>query len=452
MAITETITQLASRMAGGLTSREAVVSKALETALSKDAAHVFTRLYIESALASARHADAQAKAGAQLPVLAGLPVSIKDLYDVAGEPTLAGSTVYRNNAPALADAPTVTRIRAAGAAIIGRTNMTEFAFSGVGINPHHGTPRNPADQQIARIPGGSSSGAAVSVALGLAVAGLGSDTGGSIRIPAALCGLVGFKGTQARIPRNGMTELSRSLDTACAMTRSVSDCILVDGILAGQPLRTRPRGIEGMRLAVPQTVVLDDLDATVARAFARAIERLSAAGARIVEVPLLEIAEISKINAPGGFSAVEGYAAHHAALALDRAGFDPRVAARMSLGESVSAQQYISMQDRRAEWITRMETKLMDFDAMLCPTVPIVAPEMAPLIASDETFFKVNALLLRNPFVINFMDGCAFSIPCHDSGELPVGLMCASRRGEDEALAGVALAIERCLSNRFNFF
>lgn len=444
--ITTSITDLNARIARGETSREAVVTQALEAAAHGSAAHVFTRLYADSALASARHADAQARAGVQLHPLAGLPVSIKDLYDVAGETTLAGSVVCRGEAPAVCDAPTVARMRASGAAIVGRTNMTEFAFSGVGINPHYGTPRNPADASVARIPGGSSSGAAVSVALGLAVAGLGSDTGGSIRIPAALCGLVGFKNTQSRVPRTGLTELSRTLDTACALTRSVADCLLVDGVLSGQPLQVRPRALSTMRFAVPQTVVLDGLEPAVATAFSRALSRLSAAGAQVIDLQMPAIADIPRLNSPGGFSPIEAYACHHERLARDRAAFDPRVAARIALGEPVTASQYINMLDQRARWIAHVEQELTGFDALLCPTVPLVAPGIDPLVASDEAFFKTNGLLLRNPFVINFLDGCAFSLPCHAPGELPVGLMCASTRGDDARLAAVALAIEQLLA------
>jgi aspartyl-tRNA(Asn)/glutamyl-tRNA(Gln) amidotransferase subunit A len=445
--MTETIAQLGIKLQTGQTSRETRVRQTLEAAGQAPAAHVFTRLYAESALASARHADAQAHAGARLHPLAGLPVSIKDLYDVAGETTLAGSKVCEGQAPAACDAPTVARVRASGAALIGRTNMTEFAFSGVGINPHHGTPRNPADPKVARIPGGSSSGAAVSVALGLAVAALGSDTGGSIRIPAALCGLVGFKNTQDRVPRTGLTELSRTLDTACAMTRSVADCLLVDGVLSGQPLQVRPRALSTLRLAVPQTMVLDALEPPVAQAFSRALTRLSAAGAQLVDLPLSLLADIPRLNAPGGLSPVEAYAQHHERLAKDRALFDPRVAARISLGEPVTAQQYIAMLDARQRWIAQMEQALSEFDALICPTVPLLAPPMQPLIDSDDAFFKANGLLLRNPFVINYLDGCAFSLPCQAPGELPVGLMCASTRGDDARLAAVALALEAALAS-----
>jgi aspartyl-tRNA(Asn)/glutamyl-tRNA(Gln) amidotransferase subunit A len=438
------IATLRARIARGELSHEAVVAQALEGASADAAKHVFTRLYGDAALAAARHADASRAAGVALPALAGLPVTVKDLYDVAGETTMAGSVVCAGEPAATADAVAVARLRAAGAAIVGKTNMTEFAFSGVGINPHHGTPRNPADAAVARIPGGSSSGAAVSVALGLAVAGLGSDTGGSIRIPAALCGLVGFKSTQSRVPRTGAFELARSLDTVCAMTRSVADCLLVDAAIADTPLAVRRRPLQGLRLAVPRTLMFDGIEPAVAQAFDRALRVLSAAGAIVVDIPLAELAEVAQINAPGGFSPVEASAVHRARIGAQRARFDPRVAARVDLGMSVSAADYIVMQDRRRDWITRVEGTLEGVDALLCPTVPIVAPAIDAL-AADEAFFKANGLLLRNTFAINFLDGCAFSLPCQRDGELPVGLMLSSVRGEDARLAAVALAVESAL-------
>ena len=439
-----TIAALRAQLDAGSASHEALVAQALEGAQGAAAQHVFTRVYADAALAAARHADASQRAGVALPALAGLPVTVKDLYDVAGETTMAGSVVCEGEPVATADAVAVVRLRTAGAAIVGKTNMTEFAFSGVGINPHHGTPRNPADTAVARIPGGSSSGAAVSVALGLAVAGLGSDTGGSIRIPAALCGLVGFKSTQSRVPRTGAFELARSLDTVCAMTRSVADCLLVDAAIADVPLAVRRRPLQGMRLAVPRTLMFDGIEPAVAQAFDRALGVLSAAGAIVVDLPLAELAEIAQINAPGGFSPVEASAVHRARIGAQRARFDPRVAARVELGMSVSATDYIVMQDRRRDWIARVEGAVEGFDALLCPTVPIVAPAIDAL-ATDEAFFKANGLLLRNTFAINFLDGCAFSLPCQREGELPVGLMLSSVRGDDARLAAVALAVEAAL-------
>ena len=427
-------------------SHQALIERVLAEAAAPAAAHVFTAVFADEALAAARAADERLARGEALPPLAGLPVSVKDLYDIAGRTTLAGSVLRRGAPPAAQDAPAVARLRAAGAAIVGSSNMTEFAFSGVGINPHHGTPRNPADAVVARIPGGSSSGAAVSVALGLAVAGLGSDTAGSIRIPAALCGLVGFKNTQRRTPLAGAFPLSFTLDTVCAMTRCVADCVQLDAVLAGAPLAVPSRPLAGLRLALPGTLLLDALDPAVARAFERALRRLSAAGAAIVERPLAELAEIAAINAPGGFSPVEAYALHREALRTQRERFDPRVAARLLLGEGVSAADYIVMQQRRRDWIERVGQRLQGFDAIVCPTVPITAPPIADLVASDEAFFRANGLLLRNTFVANFLDGCAFTLPCHAAGELPVGLMLTAPGGHDAALAGAALAVEAALA------
>jgi len=443
--IASPIAALRARIAAGELSHEALIDRVLEASALPAAQHVFTHRYQAAAWAAARHADAAQQAGVTLPALAGLPVTVKDLYDIAGETTMAGSVVCEGETPATADAVAVQRLRAQGAAIVGKTNMTEFAFSGVGINPHYGTPRNPADGAVARIPGGSSSGAAVSVALGLAVAALGSDTGGSIRIPAALCGIVGFKGTQSRVPRTGALELARSLDTVCAMSRSVADCLLADAAIADAPLAVRRRPLEGMRFAVPRTVVFDHVEPAVAQAFDRAVSLLSAAGARIVDIPLAELAEIAQINAPGGFSPVEASAVHRGRIAAHRDRFDARVAARIDLGMSVGAADYIVMQDRRRDWITRVESRIEGFDAVLCPTVPLVAPAIESL-AADAEFFRVNGLLLRNTFAFNFLDGCSFSLPCQQAGDLPVGLMLSSVRGDDARLAAVALAVEAALA------
>ena len=427
-------------------AHEALIQRVLAQAHDSAAAHVFTARFDEEALAAARAADAALARGATLLPLAGLPVTVKDLYDIAGRTTMAGSVLRTGRPVATHDATAVARLRAAGAAITGLTNMSEFAFSGVGLNPHHGTPRNPCDAAVARIPGGSSSGAAVSVALGLAVAGLGSDTGGSIRIPAALCGLVGFKNTQARTPLEGAFPLSFTLDTVCAMARTVADCLLVDGVLSAAPLTAMPRSLAGARLALPQTLMLDALQPAVATAFERTLSRLSAAGAQIVPLALHELAEISQINAPGGFSAVEAWATHRHDMHKQRERFDPRVAVRVALGDGVSAADYIAMLQRRHDWIRRVQLQLTGFDALISPTVPIVAPPIAELLHSDEAFFKANGLLLRNTFAVNFLDGCSYTLPCHRAGDLPVGLMLSAPAGHDAALSGLALAVEALLS------
>ena len=377
----------------------------------------------------------------------GVCITIKDNIDVACETTLAGGVVCAGEAPALYDAPVLQRLREAGAVVLGKTNMSEFAFSGVGINPHHGTPANPADPTHARVPGGSSSGAAVSVALGLAEVGIGTDTGGSIRIPAALCGLVGYKSTQARIPRTGVMELSRTLDTVGSITRSVRACLMVDAVLSQQPLPTDAIDLRGLRFAVPQTLMMDDADATVAQAFTRTLRRISEVGAQVVEIPFTALGDIAVLSMPGGFSPIESYAAHHARIERGAHQIDHRVVARMILGKGISAQDYLELHNRRYAWIASAQQTLQGFDAMLCPTVPLVAPLTKSLLKDDEAFFKVNRLLLRNPSAINYMDGCAWSLPCHEAGELPVGLMVSSVSGQDAHLARVALALENLMNS-----
>jgi len=407
-------------------------------------------VFLKTMFDEARRAAADAPAKPDRP-LAGLAVSIKDLFDVAGQPTPAGSVVLGHVPPAREDAPAVARLRAAGGALLGRTNMSEFAFSGVGVNPHFGTPANSADPSTARIPGGSSSGAAVSVASGAAFVGLGSDTGGSIRIPAALNGIVGFKSTARLVPTEGALPLSTTLDTACAMTRSVRDAITVHEVLAGRQVSPDARPLAERRLAVVQDVFQDSLDPTVARAFERSLGQLRAAGARIEEIRLPALGELASINATGGFSAAESYAWHRLLLERSGAGYDPRVALRILKGAAMKAHDYIDLLHARRAWIASMESAMAPFDALLSPTVPITAPSIAsvaPGAERDDEFFRINGLLLRNPSVVNMLDGCAISLPCHAAGELPVGLMLWHAALHDDALLALALQCEEALSSR----
>src|SRR6476659_5621117 len=305
------VLDLAATLAAGRTSSRELVEAALARVAAPDGegARTFIAVYADKAMAAADAQDRLRKAGYVASLLAGLPVSIKDLFDVAGERTLAGSKALDDSPPAAHDALTIARLRAAGAVLIGRTNMTEFAFSGVGINPHYGTPGNPYDRRL--IPGGSSSGAAVSVADGGAVVAIGTDTGGSVRIPAALCGIVGFRTTQERIPRDGVTPMSTTLDSIWPLANSVACCAVADAILAGEPPIVPPAiPVESLRLGVPQTYVLEGLEAEVASAFANACTMLSRAGARIVDLPLSELAELPAINVSGGFAPIEAYAWH----------------------------------------------------------------------------------------------------------------------------------------------
>ncbi|MDB5894228.1 MAG: amidase, partial [Rhodoferax sp.] len=307
------------------------------------------------------------------------------------------------------------------------------------------------DLPVPRVPGGSSSGAAVSVATGAAFIGLGSDTGGSIRIPAALNGIVGFKSTARLVPTAGAVPLSTTLDTVCAMTRSVRDAILAHEILSGSRIVRQPRPLSSLRLAVAQTVMLDAMDHTVATAFARSLQRLRDAGATVVDVPLTEIGELAAIQVTGGFSAAESYAWHRRFLSAGeavRARYDPRVLARIERGGQMRAYEYFELVAARRDWTERMERALQGFDAVVSPTVPIVAPpiaNLAPNPAHDDAFFRVNGMLLRNPSVVNMLDGCAISLPCHAPGELPSGLMLWQAAMHDEALLNVALEVEPLL-------
>jgi aspartyl-tRNA(Asn)/glutamyl-tRNA(Gln) amidotransferase subunit A len=382
--------------------------------------------------------------------LAGLPLSIKDLFDLQGEATLAGSVALKDAPPAIADALSVSRLRAAGGVVVGRTNMSEFAFSGVGVNPHYGTPVNPADPKTPRIPGGSSSGAAVSVATGASYIGLGSDTGGSIRIPAALCGIVGFKNTARLTPLAGAFPLSWTLDTVCAMTRSVRDAVLAHEILADRQVARNDKPLSGYRLAVALTQMQDNLDATVARAFERTLSRLSQAGARITEVSLTQIQDLGSIQSTGGFAAAESYAWHRRLLEQQGSRYDPRVRVRIERGANMKAWEYLELQRARTAWIAGVEGALHDYDAVLSPTVPMVAPpiaNVAPGAERDEAFFRTNALLLRNTSVVNMLDGCALSLPCHSADELPVGLMAWHGAMRDDTILNLSLQIERLLSS-----
>jgi len=443
------LTTARGEIAAARTTAAAQCRASIEAAGGEACRHAFVRRFDAQAAAAAEAVDRQFAAGAPLPPLAGLAVSVKDLFDVAGVTTTAGSVVLAGEPPAAADSAAVARLRAAGAALIGHTNLSEFAFSGVGINPHHGTPVNPAAaalDAVPRIPGGSTSGGAVSVATGAAWAALGSDTGGSIRIPAALQGLVGFKNTARLTPAEGAVPLSTSLDTVCAITRSVRDAVLLHKVLAARAVRRAGRTVSALRLAVPTTTMLDGLDAGVAAAFERALARLRARGASLQEITLPPVARLAALQATGGFAAAESWAWHRARLATDGARYDPRVAARIRRGEAMSAADYIDLLHARRAWIDSMAPALARYDAMLSPTVPVVAPPLGPLVAHDDAFFAANALLLRNPSVVNMLDGCALSLPCHRAGEMPVGLMVWSGALADEAVLDAGLAIEAALA------
>jgi aspartyl-tRNA(Asn)/glutamyl-tRNA(Gln) amidotransferase subunit A len=440
-----TVLDLAEALQVGRTTSRDLIEAALARIADPEGegARTFVRVYGDSARGAADAQDRLRRAGYVASPLAGLPVSVKDLFDIAGERSLAGSKALDDTPPAAHDAPAIARLRAAGAVLIGRTNMTEFAFSGVGINPHYGTPGNPFDRRL--IPGGSSSGAAVSVGDGQAVVAIGTDTGGSVRIPAGFCGIAGFKPTQYRIPRDGAVPLSTTLDSIGPLANSIACCAIADAVMAGEPpVAPAAVPIEAMRLGVPQSYVLDDLATEVADAFAAACSALSRAGARIVDLPLTELSELPAINAAGGFAPIEAYAWHQPLLARRSDVYDPRVRQRIERASSMTAVDYIRLQAARADLIARVAERTAGFDALLMPTVAITAPPIAAF-EQDQDYRHLNAMILRNTSVINFLDGCAATLPIASAGA-PVGLTVFGQHGADRRLLALACGIEAALA------
>ncbi len=413
----------------------------------REGARAFLVVHDREALAAADRVDAQRRGGATLPPLAGIPISIKDLFDEAGVVTLGGSRVLAGAPPATRDSTVVERLRSAGLVIVGRTNLTEFAYSGLGINPHYGTPRNVFDRNTdhdsGRIPGGSSSGAAISVADGMVAGAIGTDTGGSVRIPAALNGLAGFKPTARRVPRDGVLPLSFSLDSVGPIARTVADCALLDQVLAagadGVPETARLRGV---RFAVPTTVFLDDLSPVVAGAFNTALRRLSDAGASIIETPMEEFGQAAAVNPRGALASAEAFSWHRHWIEEKAAQYDPRVLGRIRPGEAVSAARYAELLHLRERFIQSINANARGYDAMLMPVTPETAPTIAEASRDDESYARFNARMLRNASIVNLFDGCALSVPCHDPGNAPVGLMIAGTQNTDRRILSIGLAVE----------
>ena len=445
-----TVAQLGRELAGGKTSSRQLVEQALARIADPagEGPRAFLKVYAEQARAEAEHSDRLRRSGVVRSPVEGLPVSVKDLFDIGGEVTRAGSKLLAGAPPAKADAPAVARLRAAGAVIVGRTNMVEFAFGTTGLNPHYGTPKNPWDRNTGRVPGGSSSGAAVAQADGMCVMALGSDTRGSIRQPAALCGVTGWKPTQRRVPREGAFPLSYTLDTVGPLANSVACCAAYDAILAGEPpapLAAVP--VKGLRLLLPRGSLLADLDAEVGAAFDAALKKLAAAGAVITELPVPAFDRQAEYFRNGGHTGAEAYAIHR--RWQDRlAEYDPRVAKRVLFGKDISAADYVDLGLLRAEYVRTVETLAAPYDAMLMPTTPTIAPPIAAVDASDEDYFRWNFRILRNVGVVNFLDGCAVSLPCHAPGSAPVGLTVFGAAMSDRWVLAAAAAVEGVLRAR----
>ncbi|MGT2499753.1 amidase [Bradyrhizobium guangxiense] len=439
-----TLAKLAEDLESGRTTARKLVEACIARIAdpSGEGQRTFLHVDKDAALAAADAMDGLRKVKAAPSRFAGIPVSIKDLFDIKGQVTRAGSRALDDSAPAEQDAATVARLRKAGFVVIGRTNMTEFAYSGIGINPHYGTPKGAWNRAEGHVPGGSSSGAAVSVLDGMAHGALGTDTGGSCRIPAAYNGIVGYKPTQRRVPLDGSVPLSFSLDSIGPLARSVSCCAILDAVLANEPITAlKPRSVKGMRLAVPTTIALDDLDAEVAETFERALKSLADHGAIIERIEMAEFHDIGPMNAKGGFAASESYAWHRYLLTAKGDVYDPRVSVRIMRGEAQSAADYIDLLNERRSLIARVNARIAPYDALVLPTTANTPPKIADL-ADDKAFTTQNLRALRNCTLINMIDGCAISLPAHRQGDVPVGLMLAGSGGSDRRIFELAAGME----------
>ncbi|GLR86730.1 amidase [Bradyrhizobium iriomotense] len=439
-----TLAKFAEDLESGRTTSRKLVEECLARIADPagEGQRVFIHVDKATALAAADAMDGLRKVKAAPSRYAGIPISIKDLFDIRGQTTRAGSRALDDSDPAEHDAEAVARLRRAGFVVMGRTNMTEFAYSGIGINPHFGTPKGAWNRAEGHVPGGSSSGAAVSVLDGMAHAALGTDTGGSCRIPAAFNGIVGYKPTQRRVPLDGSVPLSFSLDSIGPLARTVGCCAVLDAVLANEPIvPLKPRPVKGMRLAVPTTIALDDLDAAVAQTFERALETLASHGATIERIEMSEFHDIGPMNAKGGFAAAESFAWHRYLITAKGDVYDPRVAVRIMRGEAQSAADYIDLLNERRSLIARVNARIAPYDALVLPTTANTPPKIADL-ADDKAFTTANLRALRNCTLINMIDGCAISLPAHREGEVPVGLMLAGAGGSDRRIFELAAGME----------
>jgi aspartyl-tRNA(Asn)/glutamyl-tRNA(Gln) amidotransferase subunit A len=441
-------TALQEKMASGEVSARALVERNLLNTANPagEGSRAFIKIHSQQARAAADAVDAQRRAGVPLGPLAGLTISVKDLFDVKGDVTTAGTIVFKDNEPATEDAPAIARLRAAGGIIIGRTNMVEAAYSGIGTNSHYGTPKNPYDRKTGRIPGGSTSGGAVSVCDGMAWGAVGSDTGGSTRIPAALCGIVGFKPTASRVPLVGVAPLSTTLDSVGPVARSVADAALIDAVLAGESeISLEPTPLKGLRFVLPGTYVTEDMSDEVARVFAKAVSRLSSLGATIVELPFAVLADAVSVNPKGAMTSSEAYNFHRKFIESHPEQYDPRVLKRLKPGGAVLATDYIEARKRREIYAEKVTAQMVGFDAMIMPTVIDIAPPIHLVEANEDEYYRFNGRMLRNCSVANLIDGCALSVPCHARGQAPVGFMLVGSRNTDRRILSIGLSVEQAL-------
>ena len=445
-----TIRQLVNSFASNKLSCAAVVSAAL--AAAERAEGVFTRIN-HAVLEQAVHIDRARANGQPLPALAGVPLTLKDLFNVRGQQTLAGSKVLKDEAPVeKTDAVVVGHLRNAGALFLGRANMSEFAFSGMGLNPHYGNPKSVWDRATGRLPGGSSSGGAVSVADGLVAATIGSDTAGSCRVPAAFNGIVGVKPTYGRISLRGVYPLSPTSDAPGPLANDLDGCFILDHIMMGrlkhgEPLPTPAhRAPNSLRLLVPESIVMAGLDEEVAAAFARSLRRLEGAGIAIDHGPVPALEGCVDMFRTRAVAVFESWQDHRERLQRRGDEYDPFVRQRMSKGRHVNAAAREKIYREKAALVAAFHQQFgaAGNHALLYPTVQCVPPAIAET-DDPEQMPALNMRCLRNTATVNFFDGCAVTLPCHAPGKAPVGLMLAAGNGEDQSLYEIATTVEQIL-------
>jgi aspartyl-tRNA(Asn)/glutamyl-tRNA(Gln) amidotransferase subunit A len=434
---------LASFDEGRLVRRDHI-SRIIQSARSAlpDGYLIFLAERFDAALSEACAWDAAAKARLSIPALAGIGISVKACIDVAGFITTAGSQVLARRDAAPSDAAIVERLRKAGAIVLGHTNMTEFAYSGLGLNPHFGAPLSPFVPSEARVAGGSTSGGAVSVAFGGADAALGTDTSGSVRIPAAFCGLTGFKPSRGRYPAGGIIPLSPSFDVPGVIARSVECCRLLDRVLASQRAHAVPtvRSV-ALKLLVPTNYVLSGLDDTVRLKFDRALRRIEQAGVDLCREDVPELARVGEAARLGGIVAAESYAWHRELIAQHANSYDPRVASRILAGKEIPAHSYFSGLAELGDLASAIDRTFLGIDALVWPTVAILPPRRADLI-DDAAYAAVNSLVIRNTEFANRVDLPSLTIPLPGVDDGPVGLLLTGRRKGDDALLAVGALLQ----------
>ena len=448
----ETAWALGRRLrAGELDARDLAEQTIARIQASQDPA-IFTSTCFDRARREAEQSAARYRAGQPLGALDGIPVAWKDLVDIEGLPTTAGSAAYRNAPPAVADSPVVQHLAHAGMVTVGKLNLSEFAYSALGLNPHFGTPHNPCATDQPRVPGGSSSGSAVAVAAGLVPVSIGTDTGGSVRTPAAFNGLIGYKPSAGRFDTTRVFPLSPTLDTIGTFAHRIADCVLLDHALRGQPaVAADAEGslpLSSLTLVVPDALVLDGVEPEVARNFQASLDRVAAAGVTVQRRAIPELAQVRELIARyGNIAAAHAYRFHRALLEGPRhAEVDVTVYRRIMAGKAISDAALQALEDGRRALQQTLWASLGDA-LLVMPTVPHVAPPIARVAGDPDLFAQVNLKTIGNTLLGNMLNACGLAVP-NGLGQagMPTSLLLNAAPGQEARLLRAGLALESAIA------